>query len=79
MSMEQQMLSILQYQLYVSLQEYNEAQHKFNVKMTNDKVNLIDKITQADSNNNEDYYDSPIKKNSRSMVDLTNNKEVSKI
>lgn len=45
------MLSILQHEIYVSYQEYNEAQHKFNVKITKDKVNQIDKITQADSIN----------------------------
>ena len=79
MSMESQMLSILQYEIYVSLQEYNEAQHKFNVKITKDKVNQIDKITQADSNNEELISSQNIKRTFKSMQDLTINKEVSRI
>lgn len=42
MSMELEMLSILDFNTYVSLQEYNAAQHKFNVKIKSCKVNYID-------------------------------------
>ena len=60
--MELQLLSMMDWDIYVSPQDYNVAQHKFNAKIKQLKVDHLDQLTQADSLNDDVYTKNKIKK-----------------
>ena len=44
-SMELKLLSLMDWQIYVSPQDYNSAQHNFNAKIKQQKVDQLDQST----------------------------------
>jgi hypothetical protein len=81
MAMELRVLDLIDFNLYVSIQEYNQTQSIFNAKIKAEKQRS-ERTTVADSEATGSNMDNNLLRNKRvykSQNDLTTTKEVSKI